>query len=545
MRKFWYSSFGWLLIFFLNSGHVGSPGVVYEGLLGSHRMLAHIEPPDVIPGIAVVTVILPENPSGIALEAKPVYWSVGLDGTPSSDPLLAVKGEPGKYQLDLWFMGSGASSVLLVMTEGGQQYEATIPILAMPTAQKDMPLGLGIALSALGLFLVVLMVTIVMAAVGESLRPVGDANPISSKRKWVGVSVGTLTMLLILWGGKAWWESEADKYQRNIYKPIKGEAKLASSGDGLYLDLTVDLKELQNGGVSRKMSYLIPDHGKLMHLFLIKNGELDVFAHLHPERLDSLHFRTPIPDLPPGEYHVFADITRFTGFAETIVADLHIPEQPRVEFAAQRTVLGRDDSFLVTNSINVSSGTLDSDFMLCGIPGIRVGLGEGFEAIWESDVPTYESGRLYNLTFALFDPAGNAAILEPYLGMMGHAVVMKHDGSVYIHLHPTGNYSMGAQEMMVDRFKSRKQGYRGIPSGMLFMDSVDQVVAWLEGLPDIERDSLLMGDMVHLSPDSPEHEEHQLVSFPYAFPEAGSYRVWVQVKIDGKVRQAAFDVEVS
>ena len=96
MRKFWYLNLGWLLIFFLNSGHVGSPGVVYEGLLGSHRMLAHIEPPDVIPGIAVVTVILPENPSGIALEAKPVYWSVGLDCTPSSDPLLAVKGEPGK-----------------------------------------------------------------------------------------------------------------------------------------------------------------------------------------------------------------------------------------------------------------------------------------------------------------------------------------------------------------------------------------------------------------------------------------------------------------
>ncbi|WP_245189337.1 hypothetical protein [Lunatimonas salinarum] len=545
MKKFWYSSLVWLLIFFLNSGHVGSPGVVYEGLLGNHRMLAHIEPPDVIPGIALVTVILPENPSGISLEAKPVYWSVGLDGTPSSDPLLAVKGEPGKYQLDLWFMGSGASSVQLIMTEGGQLYEATIPILAMPTAQKEMPLGLGVVLSALGLFLVVLMVTIVMAAVGESLRPAGDASPVSSKRKWVGLSVGTLTMLLILWGGKVWWESEADKYQRNIYKPIQGEVKVVSSGEGLFLDLTVDLKELQNGGISRKMSYLIPDHGKLMHLFLIKKGGLDVFAHLHPERLDSLHFRTPIPDLPPGEYHVFADITRFTGFAETIVGDLHIPEQSLVEFASLRTVLGRDDSFLVTNSINAASGTLDSDFMLCGIPGIRVGLGEGFEAIWESDVPTYESGRLYNLTFALFDPDANAAVLEPYLGMMGHAVVMKHDGSVYIHLHPTGNYSMGAQEMMVERFKSRKQGYRGIPSGMTFMDSVDQVLAWLEGLPDIERDSLLMGDMLHLSPESPEHEEHQLVSFPYAFPEAGSYRIWVQVKINGKVRQAAFDVDVS
>ncbi|MCC5936560.1 MAG: hypothetical protein JJU34_04710 [Lunatimonas sp.] len=508
-------------------------------------MLAHVEPPDVIPGIAVVTVILPENPAGVSLEAKPVYWSVGLDGTPTSDPLQAVKGEPGKYQLDLWFMGSGASSVQLTMEDGGQHYEATIPILAMPTAQKDMPLGLGIVLSVLGLFLVVLMVTIVMAAVGESLLPAGDVNPVSSKRRWVGLLVGTFTMLLILWGGKVWWESEADKYQRNIYKPIQGEAQLVSEGEGMFLDLTVDLKELQNGGVSRKMSYLIPDHGKLMHLFLIKKGGLDVFAHLHPERLDSLHFRTPLPDLPPGEYHVFADITRFTGFAETIVADLYVPEEQRVRFASQRNGLGRDDSFLITNTIFSASGTLDSDFMLCGTPGIRVGLGDGFEAIWESYVEKYESGRLHTLTFALFDPDGNAAVLEPYLGMMGHAVVMKHDGSVYIHLHPTGNYSMGAQEMMVERFKSRKQGFRGIPSGMTFMDSVDQVVAWLEGLPELERDSLLMGNMVHWSPESPDHEDHQLVSFPYAFPEPGSYRIWVQVKIEGEVRQAAFDVEVS
>jgi hypothetical protein len=34
------------------------------------------------------------------------------------------------------------------------------------------------------------------------------------------------------------------------------------------------------------------------------------------------------------------------------------------------------------------------------------------------------------------------------------------------------------------------------------------------------------------------------VAIPYAFPKAGSYRMWVQVKRDSRVRTAAFDVNV-
>jgi hypothetical protein len=54
-----------------------------------------------------VTIILPENPENITLEVRPVYWSAGLKGTPKADPMVAVPGEPGKYEGELWFMNSG------------------------------------------------------------------------------------------------------------------------------------------------------------------------------------------------------------------------------------------------------------------------------------------------------------------------------------------------------------------------------------------------------------------------------------------------------
>lgn len=535
-----------LVILFIATSHVGSPGVIFEGLLGPYRVLANINPPAVVPGTALVTVILPENPEGIYLEARPVYWSAGIKGTPTADPLAPVVGETGKYEGEMWFMESGTSSVQLVLKNGEETFEAIIPVMAMPTAQNEMPKELGIALSILGIFLVILLVTIIASAMGDSLRNPGV--PRDSRlawRKYIGTAIGTVFIFLLLWGGKSWWDAEARVYQNQIFKPIEATSALQNKVDGNYLLMTIDSTTLTQGRITRKISYMVPDHGKLMHMFLIRKGDLDVFAHLHPKRLDSLNYEVKLPPLPSGDYHVFADITRFTGFSETIVSELLIPQSVDFKLASQEEViLGRDDTYTFSNPISNQTSTLDGDIMICGKPGVKTPLPNGYSAVWETENDKYEAGKLYNLNFALFDQDGEPAILEPYLGMMGHAVVLKHDGSVYIHLHPTGNYSMGSQQMLLDRFQSGAIGFQNLPTSYSFQDSIDHVISFLDELPEAERDSLLMGDMVHYDWSDEEHEEHTMVSFPYAFPEEGNYRLWIQVKIDGKIVNGAFDVEV-
>ena len=93
--------------------------------------------------------------------------------------------------------------------------------------------------------------------------------------------------------------------------------------------------------------------------------------------------------------------------------------------------------------------------------------------------------------------------MQPYLGMPGHAAIVRDDGQVFIHLHPLGTISLAAQARLA----------QSSPSAMSHAMSAS----------DGENDSLY---------------------FPYAFPQPGTYTVWVQVKRRGRVMTGSFPAEV-
>ncbi len=527
-------------------GHVGSPGVVFEGSAGKYGILVSVEPPDVIPGVAEVSIYV-KGEGVSAVSAKPIYWSIGDEGSPKSDPMYPVENIPGQYEGIVWFMQGGTAS-LSVHVEGTLgSGDAVVPIMAAATAQNEMEPELGWTLAGLGIFLTILMITIIGSAVSDGLMKPGKARSTNLQKKRIrGFIIATVFLGLILFGGKSWWDAEAATYQRYMYKPPQADSWIESNGNDRILTFQIDSLTLSKRRMS--MGYLTPDHGKFMHMFIIKEGTLDVFAHLHPKRIDPLTFKVRIPDFPAGKYYVFGDIVRLNGYTETISDTLEI-DDPKVIGTYDKTSSAYsdyDDTYIISNAFGDDKPTIQAplgNFLICGKPGIETPLPDGSVAVFEHQPnEPFITGKVNPLTFAINDKNGDPANLEPYMGMMGHAVVFRKEGGVYVHLHPVGNYSMASQEIIEGRI-SESSNQPKIPEEKFFIDSINQLVEKIAMMDEDTRNTYLMKDMNHLGLG--EHAEHgSTVTFPYSFPQAGNYRIWIQMKKDGKVLNSSFDAEV-
>ncbi|MFN8348893.1 MAG: hypothetical protein U0X91_28090 [Spirosomataceae bacterium] len=534
----------YILTSLFSLAHIGSSGVLFQGEAGKYRVLVSLQPPDVIPGTAQVTVYV-ETGNVRTVMARPIYFRTGDEGAPSADELKAVPNQPGQFQGIVWLMASGASSVQLTLTGDDGQSEIVVPVMALATAQREMPAGLGVLLSILGLLLVVLLITAIGAGTSDGLLKAGVALTAKQKRvRWVNMGIAAIACTLILYGGSSWWNSWTDDYRQYMYKPLSGNATIVSQNDERVFQLKIDTLSLVQSRQRRTaLSYLIPDHGKLMHLFLVRQHTLDAFAHLHPERRDSTTFEAYLPKLPAGKYLVYADIVQRSGFTETITDTLDIP----AGYGKAQLKTDPEDTYAVTDALNNPNRIpIDENVVICGKPGTKTKLKDGSAVVWEGKPNTaFEAGVPYQLAFEVVDPSGKPAELEPYLGMNGHAAIIKSDGSVYIHLHPVGTYSMAAQQSMQSRIADTTRIYRFSNDTKAFRDSIDRYLAGLKALPPDERDRLLMANMTGMDTQNMAGMKHEnRIVFPYAFPKAGQYRIFLQIKRNGQVLTGIFDASV-
>jgi hypothetical protein len=471
--------------------HVGSPNVFFDGDAGPYPVRVIVRPPEVIPGLAEITVRAREgSPEGITgVTVQPVTWSAGGKGAPPPDVAQPVPGEAGLWTAQLWLMTTTSYSVRVRMEGAAGEGEALVPVAAVATRVLPMQRGLGVTLALLGIFLFVGAVSIVGAAVRESVLPPGEEPDARRRQRAKVVTVlAALLLALLLWGGKGWWDRVNEEARQKVYRPFEIETAARLEDQNRVLRLSIaDAR-------SREWSPLMPDHGKLMHLFLLREPGLDAFAHVHPVPRDlppnQDNFEVSLPPLPAGTYRVYADVVHESGFPQTLVDTVQVPAGPK------KAVPGADpdDSWLVSEPLVQRAATAGPKLSL---------LEDGGSMLWHPE--PLRAGREANLRFEVRGADGAPAALEPYMGMLSHAVVTRDDGQVFVHLHPMGTVPMASQEVF-----EKKLG--------------------------VER-PMDHGAHAH-------HPAPSVVSFPYEFPQPGRYRVWVQVKSAGRVLTGVFDAEV-
>jgi hypothetical protein len=236
-----------------------------------------------------------------------------------------------------------------------------------------------------------------------------------------------------------------------------------------------------------------------MHLFLLRVPELNAMWHLHPTLSGEDAFAAELPDMPAGRYQLYADVVDPRGFPWTLVGSIDLPQ------IAGKPLAGDDSMW--------AGATLVAP----PVDSVTATLRDGGHIVWQRPPGALKAGVALEFTFAVQDKDGRPAQdLEPYMGMAGHAEFVRSDLRVFAHVHPAGSVSMAA----LDLAQAGLAG--GTDSG-------------LGPMPMSTPMSMPMSESGSIPPE---------VKFPYGFPQAGDYRIFVQIKRAGRIETGVFDARV-
>ena len=467
------------------AAHVGSPDVFLDAQAGPYRVLVTVRPPHAIPGIADVDVVSPANELNRVQIVPLPLTGPGAQFAPAPDVAVRSAEIPWLFVGHLWVMTAGSWQIRV--TASGDRGEGTlsVPVPTLPQTTLAMAPALRGLLTVFMLVLGAGFVAIASAIFREGRLAAGEtAGPAARRRgRIAGVIAAVLTIAVVLLGNR-WWSAEASSYARIVYKPLEAAPSLSPDGQ-----LTLTLHDPGWIG-SRRIDDFVADHDHLMHLFVVSPA-LDRLLHLHPDEAATGTFTQKLPEMPAGTYEIFGDLVHATGVPETVTGTFSTG-------ALRGTPLTGDDSEWDAATVRLKADTTTPAASPV-VSGFSRTVGGG-RIEWIRDDAPLVTKRLTLFTFRIDDENGKPAEdLELYMGMPGHALFVKKDRRVFAHVHPSGSAPMAALQI-------------AMPSTSMH--------AHQGGLPPA-------------------------VTFPYGFPEAGDYRIFVQVKRRGTVVTGAFDAHVN
>jgi hypothetical protein len=250
---------------------------------------------------------------------------------------------------------------------------------------------------------------------------------------------------------------------------------------GYDVQLTSSVEDIRPGQPTKLAYKIVNDkgevlkdfmvaHEKIMHLIVVRK-DLQGFQHLHPEFNQSTgEFTTNITFPNDGPYRIYPDFTP-------------TPENPqKLTVTVNKDINVGDLSKYKAQPVVAETVTTKS--------------ADGFNVdYYFGSTPRAGTQLDYGLTVS--NPKVDEQVqLEPYLGAMGHGVIIKEGTLDFIHTHAEGMDMEGMDHMSA----SEHAGHQGEP------DTMD---------------------------------------FSTVFPEAGTYKIFTQFQVTGKVITTDYVIKVN
>lgn len=162
------------------------------------------------------------------------------------------------------------------------------------------------------------------------------------------------------------------------------------------------------------------NHEKLLHLIVVSE-DLSFFSHIHPDFKGNGTFTVPATFANGGKYKMFADFKPAGGSGTTL------SEWVQVEGEAAPPAAITADAKLVKEA--------------------------GGKEI-ELSLSSAKANEEVTLTYDIRDAKTKEGIqnLEPYLGAVGHVVILSQDAEQYLHVHPLDEKATGPKAEFATTF---------------------------------------------------------------------------------------------
>lgn len=199
---------------------------------------------------------------------------------------------------------------------------------------------------------------------------------------------------------------------------VQAQFKLSTDKPQPSQDTTITINVQDKSGKSINNFDVV--HEKQMHLIIVSK-DLSFFNHIHPDNKGNGMFTVTTQFPTAGEYKVIADITP-TGMG----------------------AMNKSQWFTIQGTAPVAK-VIEPDTSLTKLV-------DGKEVTLTSDNLT--AGKELALNFNIKDTQTKQPVtdLQPYLGAVGHVVILSQDAENYLHVHPADEKAKGPDAKFMTTF---------------------------------------------------------------------------------------------